>query len=594
LVWQQPGDKTVDAAAQPAAELWSMRLDQAGAALSDARRLMAGTNPALAFTGDAYVLVAGAEVLSAVVLNDDGSMRTPKPTIIRDDPPGSRGPARVAAGPDGALVAWDPKSVPIEDELNLARLDAHGKLLDPDGLAVAASANRQAGAQLSSDGQGYLLLFHDDRPDRAGFLYMRLDAQGQPLAESAAVFDGPLDERATPQLFRAGDEHALLWSEDQNQFLSWLDPDTHLARDRITLSVAAPNSRVTTQFVPGAGSILALGLLPGRLCHEDEFCDLTLSIQVLRADATADDAMPATIFGRDGQWARTTPIAAYDAHGFVVAFTQAQVEARPREAGIRVVHVEPNGSVAVEPSIVVSTPQDSDDQALAIAPAGEGEGYLLVFARVDLRTDPPGNPALLGIRLAADLSARDGEPFPIATASAARAHVSGAYDGEAWLVVWQERSGESSWDIRAARVPLVPGAAPAPFAIATSPLDELSPVLAAIDPHHALVAYERFDSDPNVMTGRVFLRNVISDASCANPDCCDDECRTQAASSCKLVPNDSKACRARSAPTRLARDGCSCRVGGNGAAPPRALAALALLCLVRWRRPRRCAPTRCA
>jgi MYXO-CTERM domain-containing protein len=333
--------------------------------------------------------------------------------------------------------------------------------------------------------------------------------------------------------------------------------------------------------VPGASSILALVQLPGRLCGEDQACDLTLSVQVLRADATADDAMPATIFGRDGQWARNTPIAAYDGHGFAVAFSQAQVEARPRESGIRVMHVEPNGSVAAEPSIVVSTPDGSDDEPLSIVPAGDG--YLLVFARVDSLATPPGSPALLALRLAADLSARDAEPSPITSVSAARAHVSATYDGEAWFVVWQERVGEGSWDIRAARVPLAPGAAPATFAIAASPLDELSPVLAAIDPHHALVAYERFDSDSNVMTGRVFLRDIIVDASCADPDCCDDECRTHAAGSCELVPDDPRACKARSAPARLVRAGCSCRVADNAGAPPRALAALALLCLVRWR-----------
>jgi hypothetical protein len=580
LVWQQAGDKAVDAAAQPPAELWSMRFDQAGGGLSDARRLMVGTNPALAFNGSAYVLVAGADMLSAFMLNEDGSMRSSEPTIIRGDPAGARGPARVAAGPDGALVVWDPKSTPIAHELNVARVAADGQLLDPNGLAVAASANRQTGVQLASDGQGYLLLFHDDRPDRAGFLCNRLDAQGQRLADSAAVFDRPLDDGAKPQLIRAGDEHALLWSEQQDQFLSWLDPDTHMARARIALPVGAPDSRFSTHFVPGAGSILALAQLPGWLCGEDQACDPALSVQVLRADATTDDAMPARVFGPDGQWARSSPIATYDGHGFAVAFSQARIEAPRREGSIRMLHVEPNGTVAAEPSIVLRTSDDSAaDEPLTIVTSGDG--YLLVFAHVDSLATPPGNSALFGLRLAADLSA-PAEQFPIATVSAARAHVSATYDGEAWIVVWQERADESSWDIRAARVPRDPGAAPATFAIAASPMDEQSPVVAALDPHHGLVAYERFDADANAMTGRVFLRDIISDASCSDPNCCDDECRRPAASSCKFVANDPKACQARSAPAGPKSHGCSCRVGDNAGASPRALPGLLLLCLVRW------------
>lgn len=155
-----------------------------------------------------------------------------------------------------------------------------------------------------------------------------------------------------------------------------------------------------THFVPGAGSILALAQLPGWLCGEDQACDPALSVQVLRADATTDDAMPAKVFGADGQWARSSPVATYDGHGFARAFSQARIEAPRREGTIRMLHVEPNGTVAAEPSIVLRTLNDSAaDEPLTIATAGDG--YLLVFAHGSLhrKASPAWSPRALPARV---------------------------------------------------------------------------------------------------------------------------------------------------------------------------------------------------
>jgi hypothetical protein len=186
-----------------------------------------------------------------------------------------------------------------------------------------------------------------------------------------------------------------------------------------------------------------------------------------------------------------------------------------------------------------------------------------------------------GVRLRDDGSA-DSDTIPIATTSAERSHLRAAEDGEAWLLVWQERVAGGSWDIRAARIPFERDGAAFTFGVAVSPLDELAPALAALGPDRALVAYERFDTDPEVMTGRVFLRDLLGTTSCDEPECCDGECRTPAAASCEPATANEEACDEQRSPARSARYGCGCRTV-SGATPPltAAICALVLLCAAR-------------
>lgn len=583
LVWQQPAlDASRPGAAADSGELWSLRVDQSGEPLSDAHRLMAGTSPALAFDGNGFVLVAGSEVLSAHRLGEDGTVLARDPVIVRAEPPGLRGPARVAAGQRGALVVWDPKSVPIAGERNVARLDADGELLDPAGLAVAASANRQRAPRLANDGDGYLLLFHDDRPDRAGVLSLRLDERARPFAASNRLLGGAFRAGDEPQLFSADARHALMWSEERQQLVSWLDQGASAPSEPMPLAVHAPAPLEPGLFVPGGSSILAVGQHAGLLCGEDQQCDVALSIQLLRPDGSADDAMPAVMLGPDGEFARSAPIAAYDGHGFVVAFTQVRVDSGARDSSVRALHVELDGSIGAGPQVVSRPPEGSHDEPLAIAPPAAGT--LLVFARTDARSALPRSQALFGVRLRDVGSAVEPEPFPIATASAERSHLRAADDGEAWLLVWQERVAGGSWDIRGARIPFESDRAPATFGVAVSPLDELAPALAALGPDRALVAYERLDTDPEVMTGRVFLRDLLGTTPCDDPECCDGECRPLAPANCEPAAENDEACDEHRSLPRSARYGCGCRTASGAMPPLTAICALLLLCAARMLR----------
>jgi hypothetical protein len=577
LVWQQPapGSSRFGPAAD-SGELWSLRVDQSGEPLSDAQRLMDGTSPALAFDGHGFVLIAGSEVLSAHRLGEDGAVLERDPVVVRAEPPGLRGPARVAAGPNGALVVWAPKSVPIANERNVARLGADGELLDPDGLAVAASANRQRAPRLARNGDGYLLLFHDDRPDRAGILSARLDERARSLGASTRVLAGAFRAGDEPRLFTADARHALMWSEEARQFLSWLD-DASVPTEPTLLTLHAPASGAPGLFVPGSGSILAIGEHQGLLCGEDQQCDVALSIQLLRPDGSPDDAMPAVMLGPDGEFARSAPIAAFDGQGFVVAFTQTRVDSGARDSSVRALRVELDGSIGTGPQIVSRPPEGSHDEPRAIAPSTGGA--LLVFARTDASSALPRSQALFGVRLREDGSAAEPEPFPIATASAERSHLCTADDGEAWLLVWQERIAGGSWDIRGARIPFENDGAPVTFGVAVSPLDELAPALAALAPDRALVAYERFDTDPEVMTGRVFLRDLFGTTPCDDPECCDGECRAPAPASCEPAASHDEACEEHSDRPRSARYDCGCRTV-SGARPP-LTGTLLLLCATR-------------
>lgn len=575
LVWQQAGD-----------ELWSRWTDRDGEPRAPAKRIASGKNPTLAFDGDGFLLLsAGDDALTARQLDADGELLSAEPTAIASQPPGLRD-VRAAAGQEGALVVWQPDNGLPAGQSNAARLAADGSLLDPDGLAVAASANRQWGPQLAREGAGYALFYRDDRPDDPGARVATLDAQGV-LGASGTSFalDPAIEDWRAVQLQVAGDRRALVLSDEQGARLHWLAPDTGTAGHAVRPIAADGSALMQAQLVIGDGSILALSPGRGRLCGEDQACDTTLTLTVLDADGHADPARPAITFGPDGVWGRSEALAAYDGRGFIVAFRQARVEAIAQEAGVRVIHVEPDGSVLPsEPSIALLAPEQSYDRPVAIAPGGDG--YLLVIARTSFRATP-SSATLYGLRLDRELTPIDDEAFVLAAAEIERAHVSAVDDGEAWLVAWQERIADGSSNVRGARVARTPGSSATRFNVAVSADDEINPSLAAAAPGHALIAYERFDHDPSAMTGRVFLRELRGSDPC-DGSCCDDDCPPPAAEQCQPSAAGETASCGPDEPVsaRRARYGCGCHVGARAPAPGSAslLALLALLLLTRRRR----------
>jgi hypothetical protein len=569
LIWQQPAAGSNSSGESAKNELRSLWSDGDGKPLGPPGYLTEGTSPALAFDGEGFVLITGDQVLAAHRLDAHGELVAAEPTPIRAEPPGLRDHVRVAAGPPGALVVWRAASTTIAGEHTAALIGEDGRLLDPSGIAIAASANRQRTASLAHAGEGYALLLRDDRPDEDGLRLFRLDAQGAPVGPSVSVLAGQVDERAIVQLREAGDRLALVFTDDRGPLLSWVDLTTLTAAAPVRPPDADPSGSAV-QLVPGEESILALASGRGQLCGEDQPCDMTLSLQLLALDGSAREAPPVR-YGPDGEWTRTDAVAASDGAGFVVAFTQARIDNQAHEQRVVVVHVANDGTVAQEPTIVVSS-ADAYERCVAIAPGGDA--YLLVLQRssgggIATRDE------LHGLRLSRDLVPLDGAPFALATDAGRRTQVGATYDGHAWSVVWQERAPERAWDVHGARVPQAP-APPTSFGIAVSVRDELAPTVASASPGLALVAYERFDDDASAMVGRVFLRDLVTDATCSAPDCCDDECNPPPASRCETAPADM--CSETDASARRARYGCGCRLGPR--ADPRVTALATLLALV--------------
>ncbi|HKP57220.1 MAG TPA: hypothetical protein VJV78_10885 [Polyangiales bacterium] len=553
LVWQQMD------------QLWSLWADASGKALGPSQRLVDASNPVLAFDGDGFVLVTGDQSLAAFRLDADGKLIRREPAMIRSDPPGLRDRVSVAATQQAALVVWRAAGAPFANELNAALIDAKGDLIDDRGLAIAGSANRQSEPSLARFGDGYALLLRDDRPSSRGFRLFRLDARGEVIGSS----EPELGATSNVQLVAAGDRLALLLSDERAPMLSWIDAET------LALSTPIqPDSTRNTQLVPGDDSILTVTSSRGRLCGEDQPCDLTLSLQMLELDGSIRGS-PLT-YGPDGEWTRTDSIAVPDRNGFVLAFRQARVDSRSNERSLQVVHVGRDG--AAERSQVIAT-GEAYERCVAIAPAEDG--YLLVIERSS-SVGNPRNATLLGLRLRSDLRPLDDAPFELTTGDARRARASAVHDGAAWWVAWQERKTECSWDVYGARVPSAPDR-PTSFGVAVSPRDELSPTLAAASPGHALVAYERFDDDPGAMIGRVFLRDLVANASCNIPACCDDECKPPSTSRCEAATADR--CEAK-AQARRARYGCDCSLGPRGATSQLPIRTT-LFGLIAWARRRR-------
>jgi hypothetical protein len=128
----------------------------------------------------------------------------------------TRGPTAVASDGTDFLVVWQDMRNGNADIYG-ARVTADGKVLDPSGIAIATGTGSQVAPSIAFDGQGYLVVWGDDRNGTSDIYGARVkttgavvDPRGLPLAT------GDAQQRA-PRIAFDGERHLVAYEQSSTK-----------------------------------------------------------------------------------------------------------------------------------------------------------------------------------------------------------------------------------------------------------------------------------------------------------------------------------------------------------------------------------------
>ena len=211
------------------------------------------------------------------------------------------------------------------------------------------------------------------------------------------------------------------------------------------------------------------------------------SVQMRRYDATGQPLTERLIFTPNG----TSPVAAFDGTNYLVVW-QRPLSTQESRRDLFAARMTPDGT-KLDADIPIATLPTIPEDAQSVACGG---GVCLIVWR------HAGN-QLRAVRLGPDGSVL-GAPLSIAVDGPIPT-TSVTYDGEAFLLAWQEESGE----LRAAQV-TVGGevVAPGAFSIAAAGLGAVHPVVVSNGAGHRIAMYDRYDASPTTLMRRVRARVI--------------------------------------------------------------------------------------
>ncbi len=125
---------------------------------------------------------------------------------------------RAAFGKDIFLVVWQDLRGGKDYDFYAARITPDGKVLDPDGILVAAGAHNQANPAVAFDGSNFLVVWQDFRSGKYAVHGARVSADGKVLDAGGIVLGDSgkgTFHRITPAASSLGDGRTVVfWVAD--------------------------------------------------------------------------------------------------------------------------------------------------------------------------------------------------------------------------------------------------------------------------------------------------------------------------------------------------------------------------------------------
>jgi phosphoribosylformylglycinamidine (FGAM) synthase PurS component len=441
--------------------------------------------PAVAFDGVNFLMVWQDDrggVISGARVTPQGTVLDPAGILITPAP-GDRGSPAIAFDGEHFLVVWEEDR--IDWDIYGTRVTPQGTVLDPSGIPISTAADDQFMPALAFDGTNFLVVWEDNGSDSTDTTYniygARVTPQGAVLDPSGIAISTAEDVQLTPAVAWDGVSFFTAW-EDYRTGVSDIYGARVTPQGEVLDSAGIPISTATNaQLLPALAfdgtnllvtwadyrSVSSFDIYGARVTPQGEVLD---SAGFVISQAANDQDFPA---------------AGFDGENFTVAWGDFRSGTDYDVYGTR---ITPRGEVLDPAGFVIS--EATRDQYYP-AMGFDGANFLLAWE------DDRGGSAydIYSARVTPHGQVLDPAGFLVSQTANDQNSPATCFDGENFLVVWEDDRGGDGRDIYGARVTPQGGVLdPAGFPISQAAKDQLFPAV-CFDNSNFLVTWEDYRSD---------------------------------------------------------------------------------------------------
>lgn len=472
----------------------------------------------------------------------------PAGIAISTAPNAQRSPAVAWDGTD-YMVAWQDFRAPGGGgSIIAARVTTGGTVLDAQGILIASGTNNALRSlSAASNGSNTLIVFVGDRSIANFHIYgSRIDAAGNLLDATEILVSASSNAQVDPAIAWDGVNHLVVWEDYRtgvaDLYGARINPSGVILDPAGILITSAVMSQRSPSVDYGVGDYLVVWSDDRSAVDTDIYGARVTASGVVRDPAgilisgEANDQSNPSVTWIDTDWlvvwqdlrtgidediygARvdpsgtvidnpsfpiTTAIAAqrlpeldFDGTNSLIVWQDSRGGGGSQIFGAR---VTTTGAVRDPAGIRISTAIGSQ---LAPTTAWNGDSYLVVWE--DARNGAASD--IYGTRFASGVPV-DPAGFRISVASGTQSRPVVAWDGTSFVVAWQDsRSGTDS-DIYAARISEFGAVLPADMLgmpMAVSPIAETGPAISSGPPGRAAIVYQRYSPESLAYTQRSFV-----------------------------------------------------------------------------------------
>jgi hypothetical protein len=401
--------------------------------------------PDLAFDGASFLVVwedsrnGGSDVYGARVTPQGEVLDTSGIAITRASD--YQGSPAVAFDGSNLLVVWGDARGGVYSDVYGARVTPEGEVLDTAGFVISHAAGDQGAPAVGFDGETFLAVWEDSRSDRLGDVYgARITPEGAVLDTAGIVIAHENYGQGSPAVCAGGPNFLVFWDDIRNR----TDNDIYAARvtaggavlDTLGIGVLLAAGGQGRPAVTFDGANFLAVWEDGRGSGTDIF-----GTRVTPAGTALDSSGFDITLGADDQ---SSPAVAFDGANILVVWEDHRGDSSFDIDGAL---VTPEGTV-LDPGVFVIG-REVHDPAYSAAPAVgfDGANYLVVWGDTPL----DGYWHVYGARVTPQGEVLDTAAIAISEAAGHQRLPAVDFDGANFLVVWEDsRSG--NYNIYGARV----------------------------------------------------------------------------------------------------------------------------------------------